>query len=51
MMVLPFFFPKHNLNHRAQASKERNESLENLLVVFIEKENILSSSLKDFHLG
>lgn len=36
------------LDHRAQDSKERNKSLENLLVFLIKKENILSSSLKDF---
>lgn len=37
-------------DHRAQGSEERNECLENLQVVFIEKENSLSRSLKDFHL-
>lgn len=36
-------------DHGAQGSKEHNKSLEKLLVVFIEKENILSN-LKDFHL-
>lgn len=36
-------------DHRAKGSEEYNKSLENLLVVFLEKENILSS-LKDFHL-
>lgn len=37
-------------DHRAKSSEEHNKSLENFLVVFLEKENILSNSLKDFHL-
>lgn len=38
------------LGNGAQGSEECNKSLENSLVVFIGKENILSSSLKVFHL-